>query len=410
MAKSDFEEPLGFNTQPSAPDSAPLDGAPYRLVAFAGLGTLGLLLFSFVSLTGDPMGGEPYAIAAIHEEKLQPPPKQAAAPPAAAEDMTPTASISRRITTAEALEQQSGVKVVRTGADTPNALIITVPPDLSVGLSPAPDMRLAEKSRYGLLPKIGADGSQPSEIYARPLVSSGKLPANAPKIAILIGGMGLDPAATTKAVQSLPPAVTLGFAPYGNDLAKATEEARAKGHEIMLQVPMEPYDYPRNNPGPHTLVTGVSASETEDNLHWLMGRFTGYVGIANFLGARFTSDESALKPFLRELADRGLFYADDGTSAQSLGPTLAPEVGVKLARADITLTSDPDRLGADLLLLESKARDKGIAVGIASGLTLNTIERIARFAQALETKGINLVPLSSVAGKGRSMSAETRQP
>jgi len=402
MGKNDFEAPLGLTA------SRTRDTAPYRLIAWSGLGVVGLLLFSFISLTGDPMGGEPYAVAAIQLEKVPAPQQHAAA--IGADDPATTGSISKRISTAEDLEQKSGVKIVRTGADTPNALIISVPQDLAVGLPPAPDMRLVEKSRYGLLPKIGSDGAQPSEVYARPLISSSKLPATAPKIALLIGGMGLDRAATANAIESLPPAVTLGFAPYGADLAKATADSRAKGHEIVLQVPMEPFDYPRNNPGPHSLLTGISASENEDNLHWLMSRFTGYAGVANFLGARYTSDEAAFKPFLRELAGRGLFYADDGTSAQSLGPTLAPEAGVKFAHADIALSSDSERLAADLLRLEARARDKGIAVGIASGLTLNMIERIARFAQALESKGINLVPLSAVAGKSRSTSIVTREP
>jgi len=402
MARNDFEDPLGLDVSPLN------DGAPYRLIAWGGLGVLGLLLFSFIAMTGDPMGGEPYAVTSIERPARATPKQQMAATEAV--DPATTSSIPKRISTAEDLEQKSGVKVVRAGADTPNALIITVPPDLAVGLPPAPDMRLTEKSRYGLLPKIGADGSQPSEIYARPLVSSTKLPASAPKIALLIGGMGLDRAATARATESLPPAVTLGFAPYGTDLSTTAAEARAKGHEIVLQVPMEPFDYPRNNPGPRSLLTTASASENEDNLHWQMGRFTGYAGVANFLGARFTADEAALKPFLRELAARGLFYADDGTAAQSLGSALAPEIGLKFTRADIALTSDPDRLAADLVRLEAKARDKGIAVGIASGLTLNMIERIARFAQVLESKGINLVPLSAVAGKGRSTSIVTREP
>jgi len=48
-----------------------------------------------------------------------------------------------------------------------------------------------------------------------------------------------------------------------------------------------------------------------------MSRFSGYAGVANFLGGKFTADERALTPVLREIAARGLFYVDDGTSARA---------------------------------------------------------------------------------------------
>ena len=30
--------------------------------------------------------------------------------------------------------------------------------------------------------------------------------------------------------------------------------AREAGHEVLLEVPMEPFDYPDNDPGPQTLL------------------------------------------------------------------------------------------------------------------------------------------------------------
>ena len=54
--------------------------------------------------------------------------------------------------------------------------------------------------------------------------------------------------------------------------------ARGEGHEVLLQVPMEPFDYPDNDPGPQTLLTSLDAGQNIDRLHWLMSRFQGYVG------------------------------------------------------------------------------------------------------------------------------------
>jgi polysaccharide deacetylase 2 family uncharacterized protein YibQ len=143
-----------------------------------------------------------------------------------------------------------------------------------------------------------------------------------------------------------------------------------------------------------------------------MSRFSGYAGIANFLGAKFTADENALKPVLREIAGRGLYYADDGTSAQSLAPTIAPGLDLAAAQADVSFDASlkPGALETALIKLEARARDKGLAVGVASGLPSGDIDRIAHFAQALEAKGINLVPLSAVVGKNAAWPLVTREP
>ncbi len=310
------------------------------------------------------------------------------------------------------LEQRSGVKVTRGSAAPPGALIITVPPDLGIHLTPAPDPRLLEKTRFGPIPRIGADGARPADVYARPMMTEPSLKTGAPRIALLIGGMGLDPQATEAAIAALPGAVTLGFAPYGRELERQVANARDHGHEVVLQLPMEPFDYPKTNPGPHTLLASASPEESADDLHWLMSRFTGYAGVANFLGAKFTADSNALTPLLREIAGRGLYYADDATSAQSLVPALAPGLDLSASQADVIFEASPKAGGleANLLKLEAKARDKGIAVGVASGLPSFELDRIGRFAQSLEGRGIALVPLSAAFGKTGARPLVKREP
>jgi uncharacterized protein len=159
---------------------------------------------------------------------------------------------------------------------------------------------------------------------------------------------------------------------------------------------MEPFDLPHDNPGPHTLVADAAKVSNSDKLTWLMSRFTGYAGVANFLGGKFTADEKALAPVLREIAARGLFYVDDGSSARSLAMTLAPGEALTAARADIVLdsTARPEAIEAALARLEAIARDKGLAIGVASALPAS-VEIIGHFARTLEARGIALVPLSA---------------
>ena len=308
------------------------------------------------------------------------------------------------------VERSSGVKVTRpAGADAPNPLIIKVPDANTIRLKPAPDPRLVEKSRYGMLPRIGADGGRPAAVYARPIITPPTLKSGAPRIAIFVGGMGLSRAMMQEATDKLPGAVTLAFAPYGVDLEAQVARARDSGHEVLLQLPMDTFAAADADPGPHTLHSARAPEAIVDDLHWLMTRFPGYVGVTNFLGGRFTSDEAAIAPVLRETRERGLLYVDDATSPRSIAEAIATRADLPFARADVVLDADKtaESIDAALARLEAAARKNGSAIGWATGLPLS-IERIARFARSLEDKGIALVPVSAVASVKARPSVDAR--
>jgi polysaccharide deacetylase 2 family uncharacterized protein YibQ len=264
------------------------------------------------------------------------------------------------------------------------------------------DQRLAEASHNGPIPRIAADGTRPSEAFAQPVKAMADRP-NAPRIAIVVAGLGISAIGTSDALAKLPGPVTLAFAPYGADLDRIAARARESGHELLLQVPMEPFDYPDNDPGPQTLLTSLNAGQNVERLHWLMSRLQGYVGIANYMGGRFTASEAALSPVLREAALRGLIYVEDGTSPRSLAGQLAGANNLPYAKADLTIDAVPTSAEIDRALarLEKTARERSIAVGMASALPAS-IERIALWAKAAENHGILLVPISAAAVRGKS--------
>ena len=117
------------------------------------------------------------------------------------------------------------------------------------------DPRLLEKSRYGMIP-IVADGLKPFTAYAAD--ADRAKAAKMPVVAIVVGGLGVGAAKTADAIMKLPAAVTLAFTPYGSDPTRLAERARAQRHEILLQIPMEPFEYPDNDPGPQTLLTTLA--------------------------------------------------------------------------------------------------------------------------------------------------------
>jgi hypothetical protein len=165
---------------------------------------------------------------------------------------------------------------------------------------------------------------------------------------------------------------------------------------------MEPFDYPANDPGPQTLLTSLVPQQNIDRLYWLMSRFQGYVGITNTMGARFTASEQSFAPVLREAAKRGLIFVDDGVNPRSVAGRIAGANNLPFAKADVALDSVPTPGEVDRALgrLEMAARERGIAVGIASALPVS-IDHIAKWAKAAESRGLLLVPITAVAVKAK---------
>lgn len=368
----DWNEPLGMESQP-----------PRRrvglIVGCGGAAAFGLGLGLFLALS-DPHGGEPYATASIPAYV----PKPSAI---AAIDTMPTGSLPPRPEADHASLAQSdiegGVRVVRgtEAADTPR-----VPDSGSRPLVINVARALDEQDR----------GKNHFSFATPPAAPAVPAAAGQPQIAIFVSGMGLSRPATRTAVDSLPPAVDLAFVPYGETIAADVEAARAKGHEILLQLPMQSASGQRL--GPHSLRAGESAPEVAADLEWATSRVAGFAGIANLLGASVTADSRVMRPVLEATARKGVFFLDDGTSARSLAASLAPTTGAKVLTADVVLdaTSDATAVQANLDRLVALARRKGRAVGMASGLPEH-LAQIGRFAAGLKDQGILLVPVGALA-------------
>lgn len=218
-----------------------------------------------------------------------------------------------------------------------------------------------------------------------------------PRIAIVLWGLGLSKASTSAAIQQLPGEVTLAFAPYGRDLQDWADQARAAGHEVLLQLPMEPESYPDNDPGPHTLLTSLPVRDNLQRLDWLLDRFSGYVGVTNYMGSRFTTSERHLRPVLKSLRERGLLFLDSRSAANSVAGKIAAEMQMAHALNNRYIDNEASRpaIDARLLELERLAEARGYAVGIGFPYPV-TIERVAQWARTLERKGVQLAPLSAV--------------
>lgn len=240
----------------------------------------------------------------------------------------------------------------------------------------------------GLLPVIGKDGRTPFSAYARPFTGNGK-----PRVALVVGGLGLNAVATKAAIERLPPEITLSFVPYADGLQAYVNQARAAGHEVILEMPMEPLDYPNNDPGPYTLMAQGQPQETARRLEWLLSRAAGYFAVTNYLGGRFLQTDSAMASFTTALKGRGVGFYDDGSArGRNTG------AGVPRASADTIVDQDlsSDAIDRQLTALEATALSKGQALGAGFAYPV-TVGQIARWAAGLAGRGYQLAPASAVA-------------
>jgi len=237
----------------------------------------------------------------------------------------------------------------------------------------------------GPLPIIAQDGRTPAQAYARPFKANGR-----PKVALIIGGLGLNQRATRQAIETLRPEITLSFVVYAEGLQGWIDMARAHGHEVLLETPMEPLDYPDNDPGPYTLMAASQPPETVKKLEWILSRATGYFGLTNYLGSRFLASDPAYNAFASSVKGRGLAFIDDGAAARR---------GGGMARATAERVIDDKLSGPaidqQLMALEGGALQRGQSLGSGFAYPI-TLEKVASWANEVEQRGYQLAPASAL--------------
>jgi polysaccharide deacetylase 2 family uncharacterized protein YibQ len=220
-----------------------------------------------------------------------------------------------------------------------------------------------------------------------------------PMIAVVIDDLGLDTMRTARTI-GLPSPLTLAFLPYGNRLPAESKAARTAGHELLIHMPMEPQGPTTADPGPQALMVELGPDEIRNRLDRALGRFSGYVGINNHMGSRFTADAAAMDVVLAELGRRGLLFLDSRTTDRTVADARAYAAGVAFARRHVFLDAEltGDGVAARLGDLETVARKAGyaIAIGHPHDVTLDALEK---WLPAARAKGFQLVPVSAIVAR-----------
>jgi polysaccharide deacetylase 2 family uncharacterized protein YibQ len=211
------------------------------------------------------------------------------------------------------------------------------------------------------------------------------------KVAVVVRNLGLSQSATEAAVSKLPPAVTLSFSPYAKNLRTWLERAKARGHEVLVEVPMESKTFPAEDPGPLGLMTSLESKENLQRLETILKTVPGAIGIDDTMGSKFRETEGPMGEVYGKLKERNLVYV------QTQPGVRIGEPGVPNAVADVIADERPFRAAIDARLdyVERLAKFQGSAVTVLSPKPVS-FERLALWLETLDKKGIALAPVSEV--------------
>ncbi len=275
----------------------------------------------------------------------------------------------------------------------------TPPAQPKPGPEPEPEKKAAEQpAQPKPEPEVKKEPESKPETKPEPVAVPAPKTGPKPKIVIVIDDLGIDKPRTARAI-NLPGPLTLSFLTYASGLDKQTRAARDAGHELLLHIPMEPGSSDVD-PGPNVLLTGIPKPELQASIEWNLEQFSGYVGINNHMGSRFTADLPGLRTVMEELKRRDLLFLDSVTSGKSVAGKAARETGVPFARRNVFLDHQDDNVGIERRLAEVErlALRNGLAVAIGHPRE-RTLTVLGPWLKGLEAKGFRLVPLSATVKK-----------
>ena len=385
---------LGRKTPPNAkPGSAPQ--VNHRFLALGVAALLALSAFGAIQIFGDPSAAGPRRVVA-----LAPNDASANAPTVSFSDaaIDENGEDYELFDLSELPDASVGAEIGEIGSD--GQLRVSVVESSEASRRPAasplpraPIAGMTEPGPNGVLPIIASNGRTPAQAYARPFTPV----QGRPMIAVVIGGLGFNARATTQAIDELPAEITLSFVPYANDLQGWIDRARARGHEVLIELPMEPFDPDADDTGPQTLLAGASAQQNTQRLEQLLSRASGYFGVTNYQGARFATSAQASGPVVQQLRRRGLVFLSSGIGQRTALSVEAQRAGLPTTAADriIDARREADAIDDQLLNLEALALQNQSAVGAGFAYPV-TMEQVGRWARDVETRGYELAPASAV--------------
>jgi polysaccharide deacetylase 2 family uncharacterized protein YibQ len=265
----------------------------------------------------------------------------------------------------------------RPPADTPPAAHLMVPP-----------VKKQSRPAYEIFPQ--------KEPPPKPVAKLPQLAGDHPPlVAIVIDDIGYD-AQTAEKLLKIDAPLTFSVLPFGPHSREIAAEARSKGHEIMLHLPMQPNEFPAVNPGPGALLSQMTSDEFIGQLEDDLNQIPGLKGVNNHMGSAISTSSERMRQIFSILKKRGLYYIDSRTTAETVARPSAELLQIPFTERDIFIDHREDEqfIRKQLHELIKRAQRQGYAVGIAHPHAV-TCRVLSEFIPELK-QAVALVPASMV--------------
>jgi len=217
------------------------------------------------------------------------------------------------------------------------------------------------------------------------------------KIALIFVGVGGEEKILLKALTVFPKQISFSFSPFIHNVSEWIMNVHQRGHDVLLDVPLESSDYPQLNEGSYTLLTGASEEENLSKLAFILEKGKNeIIGIYGFMGSRICPSKKDMYPILKMLKKKGYLFLESKAS-HSCVKSLSHLLNLPYYESAQVLpydVSDED-FKKSLQDLENEALKEGVVVRIGH-LEESTLEILKTWMDGLSERGVNLVSISSL--------------
>ena len=216
------------------------------------------------------------------------------------------------------------------------------------------------------------------------------------RAAIVIDDLGTNMLIAQRLLD-LPADLTFSILPQ---LEKSTQVARLlhdHQREFFLHLPMEPLQYPAQNPGKGAIMTNMGAEQIRMLIDRDLQTVPFASGVNNHMGSRFTADWEAMKVVLEHLRSRQLNFMDSRTTGRSIAYKLAQQLGIKSAQKKLFLDNEANVAAVKIQLeklaaLAEQGGEPAIAIGHPKEATLQALQEML---PEFERRNIQIVRVSN---------------
>jgi polysaccharide deacetylase 2 family uncharacterized protein YibQ len=212
-----------------------------------------------------------------------------------------------------------------------------------------------------------------------------------PLLAIIIDDVGIGHMDAFKKALTIPYPITFAILPFRQHTNQCAELARGRGYEIILHMPMEPYGYPKKDPGPGAIFEKDNKKLIEEKLKAAFDAVKYAEGLNNHMGSKITALRYSTRVFLNYLKENKYFFIDSRTSKDTIALIEARKLGVPSLKRNVFIDNSrkPKDIEKQLKIAVHDAKKDGFAVAIGHNYP-ETVNELKKLMPSLD-KEINFI-------------------